>query len=186
MRPFLTALLWLVAGSVVCADQAERDDRPLLAVWRQYGGRRAASETPCLRFAIWADGRVLFAADPSKWSHELRRGKISQTRVARLKAALLDTGIFTLEGTCYLVPSAPKDCLMVDLDGKQQMLYWDEVEVPNYGININPKPRHLEFKRCWKIVNHLALLALPDEGDIVRDRVQIPEAWHLKRAVQSE
>jgi hypothetical protein len=116
----------------------------------------------------------------------LRRGKISETRVARLKAALFDTGVFKLEGTCYLVPSAPKDCLMVDLDGKQQMLYWDEVESPNYGINIDPKPHHLQFKLCWKVVNHLVLVALPDEGEVVKERIQIPKSWHLKRAAQSK
>ena len=185
MKPFLTALFWLVAGSVVCGNQAERDDRPIVAVWRQFDGSGVGS-APYLRFAVWADGRVLFATDPSKWGHQLRRGKVSETRVARLKAALSDTGIFELEGTCYLVPSAPTDCLMVDLDGKQQMLYWDEVETPNYGININPKPHHLQFKRCWKIVNHLGLVALPDEGEAVEKRIQIPESWYLKRAVQSK
>ena len=186
MKLLLAALLWLVAVSVVCGDQAERDDRPLVAAWRQYDGRRAASEAPYLRFAIWADGRALFADDPSKWSHELRRGKISETRVARLKAALSDTGIFELKRTSYLVPSAPKDCLMVDLDGKQQLLYWDERESPGYGININPEPHDLEFMRCWKAVNHLGVVALPDAGEVVKERVQIPKSWHLKRAVQSK
>jgi hypothetical protein len=189
MKLFLTAFLWLVTGSIACADSwhlAEESDRPFVAVWRQDDGNTTRSEAPYLRFAIWADGRVLFADDPLKWSHELRQGRISQTRVARLKAALSDTGVFELEGTCYLVPCAPKDCLIVDLDGKQQMLYWDEREIPGYGINIDPKPHHLEFKRCWKLVNHLALVALPDEGEAVRERVQIPKSWHLKRAVQSK
>lgn len=67
---------------------------------------------------------------------------------------------------------------MVDLDGKQ-LLYWDERESPGYGININPKPHDLEFKRCWKAVNHLGVVALPDEGEVVKERVQIPKSWHL-------
>ena len=113
-------------------------------------------------------------------------GKISENRVARLRAALSDTGIFELDGTCYLAPSAPMDCLIVDVDGKQQMLYWDEVESAGYGINIDPKPHHLEFKRCWKVVNHLGLVALPDEGEVVKERVQIPKSWRLKQAVQSK
>ena len=91
-----------------------------------------------------------------------------------------------LQGTCYLVPSAPCDCLIVRVGGKEQMLYWDERESPNYGINIDPKPQHLHFKRCWKAVNHLAFVALPDDGEAFTDRVQIPDSWYIKRAVQSE
>lgn len=33
--------------------------------------------------------------------------------------------------------------------------------------------------RCWKTVNHLGLIALPDEGEVVKERVQIPKSWHL-------
>ena len=92
----------------------------------------------------------------------MQRGNLSAARVARLKAALADTGVFDLEGTCYLVPDAPVDCLLVDLGGeKRQILYWDEVETLGYGINIDPKPHHLDFKRCWKAVNHLALVRAP-------------------------
>jgi hypothetical protein len=75
---------------------------------------------------------------------------------------------------------------MVDLDTKKQMLFWDEVEDPEIGINFNPKPHHLEFKSCWKIVNHLGLLALPDDGQPVKERFQAPKSWYLKRVIQSE
>jgi hypothetical protein len=168
-------------------NQVKRDDRPFLALWRQHdGGPFGGSEGPDLRFAIWGDGRVLYAKDPAKWGSELRRGKISPSRVARLQAALADAGVFDLKGTCYLVPDAPCYCLMVDLGRKRQMLYWDEVETPGYGINIAPKPHHLEFKRCWKTVNHLALVALPDDGEAVKERVRVSQSWYLKPAVQSE
>src|SRR5262245_34241680 len=103
-------------------NRLEKTDRPFLAVWRDNGGRISNLETPCLRFAIWSDGRVLFAKDPKKWAHDLRRAKVTDTRVARLKAALSDTSIFDLKGNCYLVPDKPMDCLMVDLREKKQML----------------------------------------------------------------
>src|SRR5882672_10665597 len=85
-------------------NQAKRADRPFLAVWRDRdGGFLGTGAGPYLRFAIWGDGRVLYAKDPAKWGHELRRAKMAPSRVARLKAALADTGVFDLKGTCYLV-----------------------------------------------------------------------------------
>jgi hypothetical protein len=184
------ATMWsaavLAAQGPLKENQAKSGDRPFLALWQHVSGSVTGSDAPYLRFAVWDDGRVLYAKDPDKWGHELRRGKMSPSRVDRLKAALADSGVFDLKGTCYLVPDAPHDCLMVDLGGKQQMLYWDEVETPGYGINIAPKQRHLDFKRCWKAVNNLALVALPDEGEVVKERVRVPQSWYLKEAVQSE
>lgn len=175
------------AGQPAPSAKAEGSDRPLVAIWRRHDGQKRNSEAPYLRFAIWNDGRVLVAKDPAKWGHELLRGKISADRVARLKKAIGETGVFDLKGTCYLVPGAPCDCLLVDLGEKRQMLYWDEVETPGYGINIDPKPHHLEFKRSWKLVNHLGLMACPDQGEAVNERFPRPAAsWYLKRAIQSE
>ena len=164
--------------------QVERADRPFLALWEEDGGR--GGHAPSLRFAFWSDGSVLFARDPEQWGHDLQQGKISQTRVARLKAALAESGVFPLKGTCYLVPDASTDCLLVDLGDKKQLLFWDEVEMPNYGINNDPTPTHLEFKRCWKAINRLGLVALPDEGDAVKKPIQIPRSWMIKEAIQSE
>jgi hypothetical protein len=48
------------------------------------------------------------------------------------------------------------------------MLYWDEVEAHNYGVNINPKPHHLRFKECLKIINKLALDVRPGRSEPVR------------------
>lgn len=188
-----------LAGAVAACDVApiasadapetkkvEAEDRPMVALWRMSDGDRFDSRAPYLRYALWADGQLQYAVDPTKWGHELRRSMISATRVARLKAALVDSGIFDLKGTCYLVPDAPCDCMMVELGDKQQTLYWDEVEAPGYGINIDPKPHHRAFKRCWRAVNHLTLVALPDDGEEVKARVQIPKSWYLKPAVQSE
>jgi hypothetical protein len=186
----LAGMMGMEPASGSAADRSLQDplagaERPIVALWRQHGGGEP-DEAPYLRFAIWADGRVLYANDPTRWNHELRRGRISAARMSRLKAALADSGVFDLQGNCYLVPSAPQDCLIVELAGKQQMLFWDERESPNYGINIDPRPHHLQFNRCWKHVNHLALLALPDEGEAVDARIEIPESWHLKEPIQSE
>jgi hypothetical protein len=76
---------------------------------------------------------------------------------------------------------------MLDLDGKQQMLFWDEVERPGYGINISPTETHLQFKRCWKEVNSLALKAIPKESQPYEKRFErTPDSWRLKRPIQSK
>jgi hypothetical protein len=76
---------------------------------------------------------------------------------------------------------------MIDLGkDKQQMLYWDEVDKPGYGINIDPMPHHRDFKTCWKLLNQLALLALPDDGEEVKEKINIPPNWYLKRPLQSK
>jgi hypothetical protein len=160
--------------------------QPIVAVWRQSDGYRLSSDAPYLRMAVWEDGRVLFAADPGKWEHRLREGKISAGRLDELKKEIVGTGIFDLKGTCYLVPDAPMDCIVADFGGRRQMLYWDEVESPNYGINIAPKPRHLKFKECWKAVNRMLLACCPKEAKPVKGRFgPVPQSWVLKPAVQS-
>ena len=160
-------------------------NHPFLAVWQDDSGGAIGGKGPFLRFAIWSDGRVLFSKDPKKWGNELKASKLSSSRVARLKAALADTGVFDLKGTCYMSLHGPLNCLIVDLGQKKQMLSWDENEDPETGINFNPKFHHLEFKRCWKAVNHLGLVALPDDGEKVKEQFD-PKSWHLKPAVQSE
>ena len=167
--------------------QAGDADRPFLAIWRHDDGFVRESKAPYLRIAIWNDGRVLFAKDASKWGHDLRKGQITAKRIDQLKKALLATGVFELKGNCYLVPSAPHDCVMLDLGNKRQMLYWDEVETPGYGINTNPKPNHRKFKECWKAVNQLALAARPEKSEEEKERFQRPpDAWFLKKKIQSE
>lgn len=168
------------------ADEREKSDRPpqrpLVAVWQQVARE---GKGPCLRVAIWEDGRVLFAEDPKRWDSPLRQGKIAPRRVEQLKQAIADSGVFELKGTCYLVPDAPVDCLMVDFGKRKQMLYWDEVETPHYGINGSGKPQHTAFKQCWKIVNHLALVTCPDDSRPAA-AFNVPQHWQLWPAIQSE
>ena len=160
---------------------------PFLAVWRDYDGHRLQSEAPYLRIAIWHDGRVVFAKDPKKWNHELLEGRIEPERIVELKNAVEGTGVFELKGNCYLVPDAPMDCVMLNFGSHQQMLYWDEVENVNYGINISPKPHHLKFISCWKEVNRLAIKAIPKDSKAHAERfTRPPKSWRLKEAIQSE
>lgn len=180
-------ILLVAASPTVTAPATERpQDRPFLAIWRDTEGFRR-SEAPYLRVAIWNDGRIIFAKDPKKWGHELLEGGIDAARVAELKKALEGTGVFELKGNSYLVPDGPVDCVMLDLGAKQQMLYWDEVETANYGINISPKAHHLKFKSCWKEVNNLALGAIPKQSQSHAGRFpRPPSSWRLKRPIQSE
>ncbi len=168
------------AVRVAVAPGAEA--RPILALWEEPHD----PGPPGLRFAIWADGRVVSAVDPTRWDSGLRRGKIDPARVEALKTQLAASGVFDLQGTCYLVPGAPTDHLLVDLGDKQQMLFWDEREMPGYGINIDPKPHHREFIRCWKAVNQLGLAVLPPEAKPVAEPFVAPKSWYLKLAIQSE
>ena len=111
----------------------------------------------------------------------------SAGQVDQLKKAVEKTGVFELKGTCYLVPDAPVDCLLLDFGEKQQMLYWDEVETPGYGISIAPKPRHKKFMNYWKEVNKLALDAISGDSRPFAERFQLPpNSWRLKKPIQSE
>jgi len=179
--------LVVIASAAVTALAADTlEDRPFLAIWRDSGGSRR-SEAPFLRVAIWSDGRIVFAKDPKKWGHEILDGRIEAARIVELKKALEGTGAFELKGNCYLVPDASVDCVMLDLGAKQQMMYWDEVEKANYGINISPKAHHLYFKRCWKEVNKLALGAIPQQSKPHGGRFsRPPKSWRLKPPIQSE
>lgn len=178
-------VLIAVAPLLSMTDVGEnKDDRPFFALWKDDNGRGGGA--PTLRFAYWDDGRVLFAKDSANWGSALQRGTVASYRVDRLKQAIAGSGVFSLKGNCYLVPDGDVDCLIVEIGDKKQMLYWDEVESPNYGININPKPHHLEFIRCWKLLNSLGVVASPDQFEASSTKFQPKRSWYLKRAIQSE
>lgn len=184
----LVAMMSFSSWSSVAAGSQE--ERPFLAIWKDSDGMPIpgkVSKAPYLRIAIWNDGRIVFASDPKKWDHALREGKIDGTRVSELKKRLGKTEVFQLKGNCYLVPDAPVVYLMLDLGDKQQMLCWDEVERPGYGINIQRTPTRLNFIQTWKKVNQLALAAIPKDSWPHEEKFQRPpESWRLKRPIQSE
>jgi hypothetical protein len=174
------------AGPQNVAKRDVKDDRPFFAVWISDTGLLPDRSVPSLRFAFWDDGRVVFAKESERDNKPLLRGRIAAYRVARLKKALSDSGVFALKGTCYLVPDGPVIEMMIDLGSRKQMLYWDERKAKDYGININPKPHHLEFMRCWEAINSLGLVACPDNATTVTEAVKPQKTWSLKPAIQSE
>jgi hypothetical protein len=193
---FFIAVLVLAAATLVSKNAVVGEDSkdgvfqkkgcPLIAVWCADAGMKT-SDAPYLRVAIWEDGQVIYAKDPEKWGHSLQEGKIAPYRIKLLKKALSDTGAFELKGNCYLVPDAPTYCITLSIGDKKRTLYWDECESPNYGININPKPQHIEFKKCWKALNNLALVACPDQSTESKEKFsESPRSWNAEPSIQSE
>jgi hypothetical protein len=185
---FLIVLLPVFSGICPCQAQPAHVDgaRPIVAIWLENEGYVTGSQAPCLRVAIWEDGRVLFASPTNRWNHDLRDGRIEPARLDRLKQAIKDTGVFDAKETTYLVPSGRMICMMLDFRDRQQMLHWDEVETPGYGINIAPKLRHVRFKKRWKEVNELALKAIPQTSTPYQGTFRTPPAsWRLKQPIQS-
>jgi hypothetical protein len=165
--------------------QTPMKKRPLLAVWMDSGP--LGDESPYLRLAIWEDGTVVLAKDAKTWNHDLRLGTIPQERVKELKHKISGTGVFGLKGYCYLVPDAPVICLVASFGDEKQILYWDEVEQPHYGINVDPKPHHLAFIKAWKAVNKAGISYLPDKHEELGEGfVKPPAQWFVKRAIQSD
>ena len=178
-----------IAGQQDVAKRDIRDDRPFFAVWSSYSTADTGLghyRGPYLRFAFWNDGRVVFAKESEKDDKPLQRGRIAAYRVARLKQALFDSGVFARKGNCYLIPDAGFISMMIDLGAHKQMLHWDEVKATNRGININPKPHHLDFMRSWEALNSLGLVACPDQFETIREKVRPEPNWSLKPPIQSE
>ena len=172
--------------TVAITNPLDETNSPIIGVWQDSSGLNTDTNGPYLRLAVWADGRVVFARDPKVWNHDLLLGQLPELVLAKLKQDIRQTGVFDLEGHCYLVPDAPVDCVMLSFGDSQQMLYWDEVEGKSYGINIDPKPRHLAFKKAWREVNRLTLSILPHQAKKLDAHFQSPpNGWYLKRMIQS-
>jgi hypothetical protein len=193
---FLIAVLVLTAVALVSENAVLGVDAKdsvfqkkgclLIAVWCDYAGMKK-SEAPFLRVAIWEDGQVIFAKDPEKWGHSLQEGKIAPYRIKLLKKALSDTGVFELKKNAYLVPDAPTYCITLSMGDKKRTLYWDELEDPGYGININLKSQHIEFKKCWTALNNLALVACPDKFAESKEKFSdSPKSWYVEQSIQSK
>jgi hypothetical protein len=191
-REFAAALLAALVWTGCAPAQQEptpglqpdpRGELPLLALWVDSHGMRAGdSRGPELRFAIWEDGRVLCAKDPEKGGMPLRAGTITLEQVALLKKQVNASGIFGLKRDGYIVPDAPVHCLLANADGKQKLLYWDERDTPNYGINVDPPPEAIAFKECWKQVKAAGLKRLKKDLPELpaTESFSPPKSWKLK------
>lgn len=191
-REFAAALIAAMAWTACAPAQQEptpgiqpdpRGELPLLALWiDSHGMRSGEPQGPQLRFAIWEDGRVLCAKDPEKGGMPLRAGTITLEQVALLKKQVKAAGIFELKRESYLVPDAPVHCLLTNADGKQRVLYWDERDTPNYGINVDLKPEGVAFKECWKQVKSAGLKRLKKDLPELppTESFRPPKAWKLK------
>ncbi len=156
---------------------------PMVAVWTDSTG---FSAQPSLRVALWDDGRVLFAINDGEPNSTLRFRHISRDTTKQLKHDIRKTGLFELKGHRYLVHDASVMCLLATVYDYKQLLYWDEVVSPNYGINIDPKPHHHDFINAWKSANDLALTSISSESVPIEYAFRAPESWYVKRAIQSE
>ena len=159
---------------------------PLVAVWRKFHSTLSVEDSLALRAAIWADGTVIFNSDPTIWDNKLHYGRLDNNQIKQIKQKIAATELFELTGTTYLVPSAEVICIMAKFDNKQQILYWDEIEKSNYGININPQPHHLKFIKTWKDLNNIVITNLPQPTGKILQPFQPPKSWYLKPAIQSE
>jgi hypothetical protein len=152
--------------------------RPLAAIWRDSG---RFVEGPALRVAVWEDGYVLFPEEPRTRSHGLLLGRIPQTEVNSLKREIEKTGLMELQGHCYLHLDVPAFCMMASIDDRQQMLYWDELDVPGR------QPRHVKFAQAWRAVNDILSAHFPSASTAVPSAsIAIPKSWYLREAVESE
>lgn len=163
------------------------DERPLVAIWRPYDTVPDSTGRffyISLVVAIWQDGRVVFARDPYDGGHDLLEGRIPPYRIARLKTALADTGVFELKKTMFLTPSLTPSYTLVDLgEGQRQLLGWSSTKLACDSGD----PRRLAFEDCWREVKNLALVACPDQRTAAKIRFRYtPDSWWLEDDAQAK
>lgn len=151
------------------------DDRPFLAIWRNYDGFTSKGEAPYLRIAMWDDGRVVFSPEVIGWNHTLQKGRIAAYRVERIKRALMDLGVFKLEKTGYGIPSMPQDLILLDLgEGKRKVLSGIDGDV----IRRKARAGWEDYVRCWESIKTIAAIGCPDDFEKVTERFEsVPKSW---------
>lgn len=170
------------------APAIDHAELPIVALWRASGGapRPGRPATgPALRAALFADGRFVFLRDEKRWDGPQAMVRLTPAATKKLLNDIVASGVFALEGDTYLVPDAPTLAILVRDGARQRMLYWDEVDSANYGINVDPQPRHLAFKKTWRAISQSLLAARPKAAATLRVPLIPPPAWRVQPPIQS-
>lgn len=191
--PALTKNLWICASLVLPLPfsgktaEIKSEPVPFLAVWMEddgAGGPQIA--VPRLRIAFWDNGKVVFDEKAPQWSKTLRKGMLKPEEVESLKQSLRQTTVLQLKETASLMPDGPEICMMVRIENKQQVLYWDEIESHTTGINVRLTEAMIQFKECWKKLNLIALNARPRETKPAEEPFhRPPRTWREKSGFSS-
>ena len=86
------------AGPPADGNPLAGSEPPIIAIWQESAGFGPMGWEPCLRAAVWADGRAVFGKDPKSWGRGLLVGRIAAPRLAQLRRDLRATGVFALKG----------------------------------------------------------------------------------------
>jgi hypothetical protein len=151
---------------------------PIVAVWSENDGLMSQGAR-YLRFAIWDDGRVLFARDTRHLSTLLVQGKLPAERIAELERQLSESAVFRLKRTAYIPFDSLHYCMTVNVGKNHQALGWDEIPDPERTVVDAQKPIAKLFKECCVKINHLAASVRPRRTTLVRCQVeQVPQSWY--------
>lgn len=150
---------------------------PLLAIWKQEGrlegGQLIWPDRPALRVAVWEDGYVLHASDPTKWAYGLKAGRISRPTVDGIRVAIEEAGISDLRNHCYTTFDGTVVCVLVRADGRARILYGDGI------MRSGVEPDRAAFDRLWAAINTIALRAIPGDSTPVDMTFRPPPAdWY--------
>ncbi len=160
----------------------EEGECPIVAVWQHergvYSYYPGEGNPPFLRFALWEDGRFVFAADPNKWEHNLMLSRISKEVVSEVKNKIFHTGIFETKETHYNMHQEPNiDYIIVSLGHYKQFLCWAEGGGDFKG---NATSQDSSFEQIWHEINNILIDSIPSRADKLRAAFSMPStSWML-------
>jgi len=159
--------------SSVCnanTNDASRVDAPIFGVWMPEVQYREL-HPPRLRIAVWPDGQVAFSWPLSSFSsNRLRWGSLSSDALARFKKAIIATGVFNLSRTRYIFFDAGDMRMLVNIDGQETELRWDEEGGGDASSFSATEGEYRQFKEVWTKLNDVVTSYLPTNAVVVLDR----------------
>lgn len=154
----------LIGGAVLTgAVNAPQDSSPKvtaaegpklkLCVWRENTGRSTSRLSDGVLFAVWDDGKVLYAP---RWDHSQDdmsyvTAELKEPVEDYLKRCTENEAIFSAEQRFYLVPSGGRSVkIAIDRGEKHDFVAagWDEILTPNYGISVGAADARA-FVKSW-------------------------------------